>query len=195
MCVGSFAVAGGDLKEVEPAVTPVVPMVEEGKSGLYAGLGIAALSTRDKTLNFFDAESGQDRTGNIVFLGGYEFNDYIALEGRYSMYLTHEHVINTDVWGIYAKPQYPVNEDIKVYALLGYGGVEVDPVDGYAPFFAADDKGFQWGLGASYDIDEDFTLFVDYMNIATDIDADAFFGNTDAKVDVDTITIGITYNF
>ena len=68
VCMSSFVVAGGDMKEVEPAVVPVSPIVEEEKSGLYAGLGIAALSTRDQSLNFFDAEDVRSLADAIVDL-------------------------------------------------------------------------------------------------------------------------------
>ena len=59
-----------------------------------------------------------------------------------------------------------------------------------------DDTGFQWGLGASYGVAEDFAIFVDYVSIASDMDADAWFVRpTDVEVDADAITVGVTYNF
>ena len=192
VCVSSFAVAGGDLKEVEPAVVPVIPVAEEEKSGLYAGVGISAVSTRDGSLSFFDEESGQDRTGNLLFMAGYEFNPYVALEGRYSTYIAEEDVLNSDTWGVYLKPQYPVSEDFKVYALLGFGGIDAEGVNGHD--VDVDDSGFQWGLGGSYDMTDTFSVFFDYVSLASDLEANSFLGVPE-DVDSDALTVGIIYNF
>jgi len=189
--MSSFGFAGGDMKDVEPAVVPVVEVVEAEKN-FYVGLGLSALSTRDGSLNFFSEEHGQDRTGNLTFLAGYEFNPYMAVEGRYSTYIAEEDVLNSDTWGIYVKPQYPVNEDVKVYALVGFGGMTVDGVDGGD--IDVDDTGFQWGLGASYAMTGTVSVFVDYVSIASDMGADSW-GGTPEDVDADAITLGATYNF
>ena len=117
------------MKDVEPAVVPVVEIAEEEKN-FYVGLGLSALSTREGSLDFLMIKDGQDRTGNLAFLAGYEFNQYVAVEGRYSTYIAEEDFLNNDTWGIYLKPQYPVNEDFNVYALLGFGGMSVDGVNG-----------------------------------------------------------------
>lgn len=189
MAMSSLGFAGGDFAPVEPVVE--TPMVEESTPGaFYVGLGLSALSTRDGSLNFFSEESGQDRTGNLTFLAGYEFNPYVAVEGRYSMYIAKENILNNDTWGIYLKPQYPVTEDFKVYALLGFGGMTVDGVNGYN--IDVSDTGFQWGLGTSYSVTEDIAIFADYVSIANDMDADA---PASAQISADAVTIGMTYNF
>ncbi len=58
-----------------------------------------------------------------------------------------------------------------------------------------DDTGFQWGLGGSYDMTENVAIFVDYVSIATDMDADVFFGILGEEVSSDAFTLGATYNF
>ena len=191
MAMSSFAVAGGDMKEVEPAVVPVVPMAEEEKSGFYAGLGISAVSTRDGSLSFFDEEPGQDRTGNLLGLVGYEFNPYVAVEGRYSTYITEEDILNSDTWSLFVKPQYPVSENFNVYALLGYGGVDAEGVDGHV--VDVDESGFQWGLGASYAMSETYSVFIDYVSLGTDMES-VFLGSP-TDVDSDALTLGVIYNF
>lgn len=190
-CVSSLGFAGGDIKDVEPTVEPVVT-VEETKSGLYVGLGLQALSTGQGSIDFFDNHNDRDRTLNLLFMAGYEFNPYVAVEGRYSTYIADEDSLNSDIWGIYLKPQYPVNEDFKVYALLGFGGMMVDGIDGAN--IDVDDSGFQWGLGASYGVVEDIAIFVDYVSIANDMGADAW-GGTPTDVESDALTLGVTYNF
>ncbi len=52
--MSSLGFAGGDFKEVEPAVVPVIPMVEEEKSGLYAGLALAYNQTYSTDHGFWD---------------------------------------------------------------------------------------------------------------------------------------------
>lgn len=188
--MSSLGFAGGDMQEVEPAIEPVVEVVEAEKN-FYVGLGFQALSTGTGSMDFFNNNSERDRTGNLLVLVGYEFNPYIALEGRYSTYVFDEDSINSDTWGIYAKPQYPVNEDWNVYALLGYGGMTVDGVDGAN--IDVDDTGFQWGLGASYSVAEDISIFLDYVSVANDMGGT--WNGTATDIDADAITAGVTYNF
>ena len=56
-----------------------------------------------------------------------------------------------------------------------------------------DDSGFQWGLGASYAIGENYTLFIDYTSLAADMDG--YYYNGALEVDADSFTIGVTYKF
>ena len=191
--MSSLGFAGGDMKEVEPAVEPVivVPVVDE--SGFYAGLGLTAVSTRDSAFSVDWGGDGayQDRLGNVSLVAGYNFNKYIAAEGRYTTSFTHEDLVEMNGWSIFVKPQYPVSEDFSVYALLGYGGVILDSVDGAT--VDVDDTGFQWGIGASYMVTENVSLFADYAWLANDMDG-IFFNGAD-QVDVDAFTIGVNYHF
>ena len=189
--MSSLGFAGGDMKDVEPVIEPVVE-IKEVEKNFYVGLGLSALSTGEGSIDFFDNHGERDRTVNLLLMAGYEFNPYMAVEGRYSTYVYEEDSLNSDTWGIYLKPQYPVNEDFSVYALLGFGGMTVDGVDGAD--IDVDDNGFQWGLGASYSVAEDIAVFVDYVSIANDMGADSW-GGTTADVDADALTIGVTYNF
>ncbi len=188
--LNSLGFAGGDMKEVEPAIEPVIEVVDAEKN-FYVGLGFAWLSTGTGSIDFFSNHGERDRTGNILVLAGYEFNKYMAVEGRYSTYMFDEDSVNSDTWGIYAKPQYPINEDWGVYALLGYGGMTVDGVNGVV--HDIDDSAFQWGLGVNYAYSEDIGLFVDFVSIANGMSGTWYSTATD--VDTDAITAGITYNF
>jgi opacity protein-like surface antigen len=98
-----------------------------------------------------------------------------------------------DGWSLFVKPQYPVTEDFNIYALLGFGGVNIDSVT--TEIVDVDDTSFQWGLGASYDITESIAIFADYTNLANDMDG-YFYTSTDlTQVDVDTFNVGLTYKF
>lgn len=192
MAMSSLGFAGGDMKDVEPAVEPVV-VVEETKNGFYAGLGLSAVSTRDADLSmdFFNGKDGQDRLGNVSFFAGYNFNEYIAAEGRYATSISHRDFVEMDGWSLFVKPQYPVSENFSLYALLGFGGVTLDARNGAN--VDVDETGFQWGLGTSYVMMESITVFVDYTSLANDMDG--IYHNGALQVDTDAITVGMNYLF
>ena len=183
----SFGVAGGDI---EPVAEPIV--VEESISSFYLGLAVADLSAREASasLNFFSEETGQDRMWNVTFLAGYDFNQYIGVEGRYTTSFTDEDVVDMDGWSLFVKPQYPVTDEFTIYALLGFGGVTLDGANGRA--IDIDDTGFQWGLGASYAVTENIGIFVDYTNLANDMEG---MYRTVVEADTDALTVGLTYRF
>lgn len=188
--VNTSLIAGG---AETPVTEPVVPMpVVANQSAFYLGLGLSAVSTREGSLDFFDVTKGQDRTGDIVLLGGYEFNPYIAIEARYMDSIAQEDILERSSWGIFAKPQYPVTETINLYALLGYGGFKASQTDSYP--IDVDDTGFQWGLGASYDVTENISVFADYINIANDVSETSFI-TSPADVSSDALTVGVFYKF
>jgi len=186
--MSSLVFPSGDIPEPVGAV-PAVGEV----NGFYAGFGLAAVSTRrvDFTADFFNTQEEQDRLGNVTLLAGYSMNDYIAVEARYTTSFTHDEDIEMDGWSLFAKPQYPVNEDFSLYALLGYGNVNLkgSKPDGVVD---VDDSTFQWGLGMSYMLKENISLFADYTWLANDMDGD--YNGVD-EVDVDVITIGVNYHF
>ncbi len=190
MTMSSFAIAGGD---VAPIVAPIPVAEEVDNSSFYIGLALSAISTRDAavSMDIFNAKYGQDRLGNITFLAGYNFNQYVAVEGRYTTTFTDEDMVEMDGWSLFVKPQYPVTEDFNIYALLGFGGVTMDPLNGSS--VDVDDSGFQWGLGVGYDFTESVSVFFDYINYANDMDG--IYWDGALQVDADAFTLGVTYKF
>ena len=187
VAMSSFGFAGGDI-------VPVPVMVDEvDNSSFYVGLGLSAVSTRDAevSMDIFNVKAGQDRLGNIAFQAGYNFNEYVAVEGRYTTAISDEDRVEMSGWSLFVKPQYPVTEDFNIYALLGFGGVTMDGVNGYT--VDVDDNGFQWGLGASYDFTENVSIFFDYTNLASNMDGVYWDGAS--EVDADAFTLGVTYKF
>lgn len=164
------------------------------ENNFYVGLGIAAVSTRDAdvSVNILDEKAGQDRLGNIDLLVGYEFHRHFAVEGRYTTTISESDSIDSmDSWSIFVKPKYAVTEDIELYGLAGYGNVELDGASG--SIADMDESGFQWGLGLSYMINDNFDLFADYKFLANDFDG--LFSNGATEVSVDSLTVGVMYNF
>ncbi len=195
--MSSLLVAGGDIEEVIPVVGPIV----EELSGFYLGGGLAAVVAHDSAVDIelFDGtdDDSNDRLGNITLLAGYDFNQYIAVEGRYTTSIFDEDVTEMDGWSLFVKPQYLFdNSNFKLYALLGFGGVTIDGVDAY--YADIDDTGFQWGIGAAYSFgeymeDNNLAVFVDYTSLATEMEG--VFTNGALETDVDAFTLGVTYQF
>jgi opacity protein-like surface antigen len=183
--MSTFAMAGGDIAPVEPVVeTPVVAPATD--AGFYVG---GAYGYGDMDIS--DTGYSHDETFDSFMLqAGYKINPYVAVEARY--WITSEDEwdnsgedFSADSWGIYVKPMYPVTEEFDIYALLGYG--DTDPqIGGEGPDYDTD--GFQWGLGASYDVTSNVAVFVDYVSLYDDT-------NDGEDLTIDTWNFGVTYKF
>lgn len=194
MALSGLVYAGGDMTSVvEPVVE--VPEIIEDVSGYYVGLGFGEVSIKD------DHTSEEISATTMTLQAGYQYNAYLAVEGRYAFNLgsvDYDAGIFTGLgadfdgdvysWGIYAKPMYTF-DNLTLYGLLGYGGVILEDLDG------GDSKedGFQWGAGASYAFTEELSLFVDYVMLYNDKGFDNRAVNED--IDADTWTVGISYKF
>ncbi len=190
LALGTMAYAGGDVAPIEEIPAPVVT----DESVFYIGMGIG-YTTFD---NDFTSEKITSNT--LMLQAGYQYNQYIALESRYSFGFNTDYdagnivnpvqVYDGDVtsWGIYLKPMYPIG-NFSVYALLGYGEVMLEDIlNGDAV-----EGGFQWGLGASYNFTENISVFVDYVSLYNSTGFDYVAKNAD--IDVDTWTLGVSYKF
>ena len=185
--LSSISFAGGDI-------APAPVMVDEvDNSSFYLGLALSAVSTRDAdvSMDIFNGKDGQDRLGNLTFQAGYNFNKYIAVEGRYTTTIADDDSVEMDGWSLFVKPQYPVTEDFNIYALIGFGGVSMDPAGN--KYVDVDDSGFQWGIGASYDFTDNIAVFFDYTNLANDMDG--IYWDGALQVDADAFNLGVTYKF
>ena len=220
LAMGTFAVAGGDI---EPVAEPVVEVVASDDSGFYIGGAYSLTNTSvDYHTEYGDYDGyHSERTGTrerdnnaYMLLAGYQFNQYLSVEGRYwnSMDETNEERNDGEeidewsdgafeAWGIYVKPMYPVTEAFSVYGLLGYGNVSID--DDYwndAPL--VDESGFQWGIGASYAFTENLSLFGDFVQLCSDVEDSAIdedngwdYDEADWETSIYTVNFGLMYKF
>lgn len=107
---------------------------------------------------------GTGSATTVMGLAGVELNDFLAIEGRLtksvSDYEIKDHkpisMLNA---AVYLKPQYKF-EDFSVYGLLGYGMTKVDFMDKTTSL-----NGFQYGGGASYDVNDQVSVFADYTQL------------------------------
>jgi len=211
LALNTFAVAGGDIAPVEPVVE--TPIVAAPVGNFYVGAGISSLTWKDKiegsalgSLEPIWIDEKISWTGGTI-LAGYAFNPYLAVEGRYTMSFTDAswEVNGRDAGNyndelsniaIYLKPMLPVG-DFTLYGLLGYGQTTFKWEGGSED----SDSGFQWGVGASYQLSDALSVFVDYTVMYDDAEFDPpaeslmvmIIPRTDFKVDA--ITAGLTYKF
>jgi opacity protein-like surface antigen len=190
VALSGFAVAGGDIAPVEPMVETPTPVITE--SGFYGGLGYGYFKqSTDSPLNV-DVESD-----SIVLQAGYQYNDYLAFEGRYwiGMGGVDQTPMNAsgdfDAWGLYIKPMYPVNESFDIYALLGYADSTID----YDSSWDWETDGFSWGIGVQYEVMSNIVLFADYVCMASDDSVDINSNSVSADIDLYTVNFGVTYKF
>ena len=188
IALSGVAYAGGDITPVEEVVEPLV----QEESSYYIGMGVGGI-----TLNN-DSSNEEFTSTQLMLQMGYQYNKYIAVEGRYAFGFNTDYEVGTtppvtsygDIsnWGIYLKPMYPIG-DFSVYALLGYGGVILDKINDGDAY----ENGFQWGLGAQYAITQNISVFIDYVSLYNDTGFDYIARYDD--IDSDVWTLGMSYRF
>jgi len=207
MAMSTFAIAGGDIAPVEePMVEVAAPAIDD--SGFYVGLGYSYMMMEkdwgDEIIGIITpsqimGEGIEEVTENaVLLLAGYNFNKYIAVEGRYTKGIGDldsdmDGEIDGDLSniGLYLKPMYPLG-GVTLYGLLGFGKVTLEEPD-----YGIDnsESGFQWGLGASMEVTENVGVFVDYTRLYDDtgFDDTQFFDGVDMTID--SVNVGVTYKF
>ena len=200
LALSGVSFAGGNIMMVEEPIAVVPVVVDE--SSFYVGLGFSSMRlNNDLTDEEFSANA-------MMLQAGYQYNRYLAIEGRYTFHVgdvEYEHgtTINPDYSdyptdfenvAVYLKPMYPI-DDFSVYALLGYGEVGLTNIPLGGAGISADraEGGFQWGLGAGYNVNESIAVFVDYVRMYDDIGFDKRAQSAD--IVADAWTFGISYKF
>ncbi len=186
LVASTIAMAGPTVE-----VVPETPAPAE-LTGFYIGGGHAYID--GEATDYFDTV---EVTNNALDLrAGYNFNDYIAVEGRYAIGASDTVQFNGfdtsfeadyDTWGVFVKPQYPIG-DASVYALLGYGNIDGT----FNGVNELDEDGFQWGLGAKYAVTTNVEVFADYINVYDDT---VTIEGEDIDFDAYTVTVGVNYRF
>jgi opacity protein-like surface antigen len=195
--LSSTLYAGGDIAPIESEIEPIPTEVSVDTSSFYLGIGISPMKLHN------DLTDEEFSTTAVTLQAGYQYNSYIALEARYTASLSKVEYdagntsnisiddFDTDFTnaGIYLKPIYPITQSFNIYALLGYGEVSLTAING------ADraQSGFQWGLGAQYQITEALSIFADYTNLYDDQEFDYLGADADHMADM--LSVGVSYRF
>ena len=129
LLTSTLAMAGG--KSGEAPESDIIQIAEPALTGFYAGLGYSCLQMDIDEPEAIDIRS----MFALSITAGYNFNEYFAIEGRYSASLGDLEVETWDTerdeaWdmsniGLYLKPQYSI-DSFTVYGLLGYGQLTLD---------------------------------------------------------------------
>ncbi len=193
MLMGSTLIAGG--KTTQEVVSDVAPIVAKA-SHYYLGMGIANKQMEnEKTDETFEST-------DITLLAGYRYNAYVGAEVRYVKELSdveysHGSTNNADIdaydssfeaLGAYLKLSYPI-EAFSPYALLGYASTSMDNLEGDS----RSEEGFSWGVGATYQLNPNWSLFADYILLYDD---KGFNGRAvNETITIDTFALGVHYAF
>jgi len=182
--------------------TQKVSLWKPHKSGAYIGLGYGYLKQSIKDIDYPDARSFSLVVDSIMFQGGYKYNSYFSLEGRYWLGVTKirqsggsssgTYSGNMDAYGIYLKPNIPFDNGLKLYALFGYADTSVRYDNGSK----WDTDGYSCGIGLEYLMTKDMGIFIDYIKLNTARSFDYNDQNDiDAKVSISTFNFGLNYKF
>ena len=143
------------------------PMEEEtgAHKGFYAGGGLSliAVETKDKA-NFFKKSDDQDRQIGLNLLVGYNFIDYLAVEGRILFGIAKAKATKMQNFALFLKPNIDVIENLNIYGLLGFASSNLAQSD-----MTKKVSGVSWGAGLSYNL-KDFVghnilVYSDILNL------------------------------
>jgi opacity protein-like surface antigen len=161
-----------------------LPALADNNRGFYVGIGGAGIK---------DEQDGVDNVSRIravELFGGYKYNNALGAELRIGSgqregvstsyadangnILSGSLVRDIDSYqSIYYKPEL-VNEEAKLYALIGYTHLstsgKVNAADGTTVYEADDsESGASYGVGVGFVINEHFNVNFEYRNICDEI--------------------------
>ncbi len=206
LSTGSLYAGGVDPAE---AIVAPIPMVVD-TNPFYVGLGLLwAGASRDCFLEgcYSNTRLKETTWGGIV-RAGWEYNQYIGIELRALQANIDSDWGETSHYGIYLRPMMPINEQMDIYALLGYGHTEIK-TDCLFINEKYKHDGFSYGIGLEYDLSDSesdreegdydrpydgqadqekgWGLWIDYQNLMTNE------GRVDYKSNI--VSVGVTYDF
>jgi len=184
---------------VAPVVAPVVAAVVKPKKW-YVGL--------DALCGRFETNSGAcSCLGDLVGKVGYNFNKYIAVEGRAGFGITdadHDGGGSSELkenYGIYLKPQLPLGDKVSLFGLAGYAKAKVESISTAAGGLSGelDEASPSFGLGLEFAINDSWSLVAEGVRILHSVDAGDTYGvgltPAEDDVNLDTYGLGVNYKF
>jgi len=204
VALSTTAQAGGKYVEPEDAPVEAIPGMISPLP-LYVGIGAVAAGL-SRHCPCADGSRLKDMTYGGIARVGWDFNNYIGIEGRYLNASIEDDFSMTEHYGLYVKPQYHVLNQMNIYGLLGYGKTTVDYDDHKGKSSTLSQSGFSYGAGLEYDFGDDesqgsygrmfdgqgdqengWGIWADYQHLLNDEGTFA----TDSNV----FSVGVTYDF
>jgi OOP family OmpA-OmpF porin len=128
---------------------------------------------------------------------GYDFNKYMGIEVRTTYGISDGDQLAHDyTYGLYLKPQYPINEKINLYGLLGYATTKISFDNEVAFNGITNDytkqSDISFGVGLDYHVSDHWSVFADVVRY---IDKETTKPEGKYASKVDAFSVGLSYNF
>ncbi len=141
------------------------------RNNFYIGLGLTALGIdSDETATIFTNSDTQDRQIGFTLKLGYNIFEYLSAEIRGTYGIVNEaDETKFKNAAFYLKPNYKLNNDMTLYALVGYGSsnLQGDDVNG---------AGLSYGFGAKYYTFSSSGIYCDLVNYLSKSDSNSMWG-------------------
>ncbi len=181
--VAVTAVAVMSLSAGIVAVPPLVPVIPIPvvNTPFYIGAGIGLREIEEFGYYVVGDKGGAGGKGDYdnyitTLIAGYEINDYLGVEGRYTFSIGGYDFRTTSIYGV---ARYENKTDFVPYAGIGYSWVSYD--DEFNIAGSDDANGVSWIIGSDYKINNKWSVFADLTYYIEPHDH--------------TALIGIKYNF
>ena len=192
----------------EPKIKKIVkptPKKIASSNGFYVALGISGIRydqacdcSVSSSLPTDNTSISKKNAGAIMGRIGYDFNQYIGIEARAMKTLRSDAKI--DHVGLFVKPMVPIGDVSNIYALVG---VAKTSVSGQAQALEAESLAL--GGGFEFDLSQDSVKDVRYSRnfdgmgdqekgVGLFIDYERLVAKEDTP-DLDTVSVGVTYDF
>ncbi len=196
-----------EVKQVVPVVpVPVVvapapvPVVIPERNW-YVGL--------DALCGRFETSSGAcSCLGDIVGKVGYNFNKYIAVEGRAGFGITdadHDGGGTSELkenYGIYLKPQLPLGDKVSLFGLAGYAKAKVESTGGSTGSLIGEvnEGSPSFGLGLEFNINDRWSVVAEGVRLLHGVDnvyntVGSTTTSNEDDINLDTYGLGVNYKF
>jgi hypothetical protein len=174
--------AGGDIAPV--MLIEPINVVPQKTTVFYIGAGLVATGlSRDCTC---DGTRLKDMTYGGIIKVGANITENIAIEARYIKSTIESDFSEVEHYGLYLKPQFMLDDNVKLYGLLGYGQTNIDYSSGTISS-TLDESGLSYGGGLEYTLDNNMGFWIDMQHI---------FSNEGLyNTDLNLGTAGLLYNF
>ena len=106
----------------------------------------------------------------VVLKTGYNYNDYLSIDLRFSKGFGNEKQLSHDYSvGVYIKPIYPIQENLKFYGLLGYGKNKLVFKNEFDFNGVKNNKTIQndisYGFGLDYSLNKNYSMELEVLKL------------------------------